>query len=190
MSKETKELNPTKNRDGLKIRRAEAPKPKSRQVKRPKSVRPKRKEQPKGTANSGLLVFPTDRLGITSELKAAMKKVARRVGTDKDTLELVDDTLAILRKHVHDTFKQNNSIVKLKRRGDVDVTEVQEDQEASKTAEEANLSEAEYDPNDRDGDGEVDYNEMRSALKEAGVTPVPRKREEVEAAYAELQEAE
>ena len=189
MSKE-KEINPTENRNGLKIRRAEAPKQKSKQVKRPKSIRPKRKEQKKGTANSGLLVFPTDRLGITSELKAAMKKVARRVGTDKDTLELVDDTLAILRKHVHDAFKQNNSIVKLKRRGDVDVSEVQEDQEASKTSEEANLSESEGNPHDKDGDGDVEYNEMRSVLKEAGVTPVPRKKEEVEEAYAELQEAE
>lgn len=127
---------------GLKVRRQAAEEVKI--VNKPnkmKLVKPKRKSgKIDNMANSALLVFPTDRLGITTEIKAAMIRAGSKVGTDKETLRLIDDTLRILRGHIQARYNENVNKPVLKQRV---VTKVVEDQEDVESSEEASEDETE-----------------------------------------------
>ena len=123
---------------GLKVRRKEDAEVKV--VLKPRKmelVKPKR--QPTKVidyANSALLIFPTDRLGITSEFKGALIRAASKVGTDEKNLELVKEVVDILMKHIEARFEQNTNQEPLKRRdsGEVSTEEVGEDLEDEKAS--------------------------------------------------------
>ena len=53
---------------------------------------------------AALLTFPTDRWGITKDLKKAFITAASRVAGDESKKKLVDDIVAILVKHVDEKF--------------------------------------------------------------------------------------
>lgn len=80
-------------------------------------VKPKRMETP-GTdpANPSNLVFPTDRFGLTTEIRKAVISATRKVGGDKDKVALIEETLRVLRGHVQATYKSTVSRGGLKRR--------------------------------------------------------------------------
>jgi len=115
MSKDKTETE--KGRNGLKVRRAEqaAPQPKAKPRKM-NLVKPKRKSAENNMVNSALLVFPTDRLGLTTEIKTAMIKAASKIGKDADNLKLIDETLRICRGHIQARLKQNQQTPRLKQR--------------------------------------------------------------------------
>jgi len=122
-------------------------------------------------ANSALLVFPTDSLGITTELKAAMIRAGSRIGKDKAALALVQEVLDMGVKHILARFEQNCTSQGLKRRVD---TSPQEEEDAAENAPEAQQS--------------LSYDDMVAALKEAGVKLESRKKADVEAAFNSLEE--
>lgn len=108
------------NKSGLKRRRVQVA---DKVIKKPlpvSMVKPKRKASESNPVSSGSLVFPTDKLGLTVELKAAMIKVASRIGHDEKNMQLVGETLEVLMSHVAARFKQNceNGTRVLKRRSD------------------------------------------------------------------------
>lgn len=116
MSKTTKGLT---NAAGLKRRRVDAAAPTAKPKPRKMDLlRPRRKETNTGPANSALLVFPTDKMGITSDTKAAVIKAASRIGSDKAALKLFKDTMAVLMEHVDAKHKKMGSLPTLKRRVD------------------------------------------------------------------------
>lgn len=80
-------------------------------------VKPKRVETP-GTdlANPSNLVFPTDRFGLTTDIRKAVISATRRVNGDKVKLKLIEDTLAILSEHAKESHKSTVSSSGLKRR--------------------------------------------------------------------------
>lgn len=78
----------------------------------PKKLRPKpaTKQPDKRTAhapsaNPALLTFPTDRWGVTKDLKKALIHVASRVAGDPNKKALVDEVLKILVLHLNAKFK-------------------------------------------------------------------------------------
>jgi len=81
-------------------------------------VKPKRMASP-GTdqANPSNLVFPTDVFGLTTELRKAVIKAAAKVGTDKEKVELVEETIRVLRVHLQSVHKANVANGPLKTRG-------------------------------------------------------------------------
>lgn len=171
MSKKTKDaVHPV---SGLKIRRQTADAVKV--VNKPRKmnlVKPKRQaEKTLDMANSSLLVFPTDRFGITAELKASMIRAASKVGTDKEALKLIDDTLRILRGHVQARYNQNVNKPVLKQRV---VTRVVEEPEVAE--DDSGTAET----------TEVTYADMLAAVLKAKVELPSRKTEDVARAYAEL----
>ena len=128
--------NAVKSRTGLKVRREAAEEVKVvNKPRKMKLVKPRRiKNEVSSLSNPSLLVFPTDRLGITSEIKGAMIRAAGKVGTDKAALDLVDETLRILRGHLQARYKENVTAPVLKARVDTSVKEeVESDQEEAKT---------------------------------------------------------
>lgn len=80
-------------------------------------VKPKRVEMP-GTdlANPSNLVFPTDRFGLTTDIRKAVISAARKVGGDAAKVKLIEETLHVLRKHVQASHKSNVNNGGLKRR--------------------------------------------------------------------------
>ena len=62
-------------------------------------------------SNPALLVFPSDRRGLTTRVKKAMISAASAVGTDEANLKLLDETLEILTKHVHARYNQNAKMI-------------------------------------------------------------------------------
>lgn len=120
-------------------------------------------------ANSALLVFPTDSLGVTTELKAALIRAGSKIGKDKAALALVEEVLSIGVKHIHARFEQNTVSQGLKRRVDTSPVEEEKDAETGSS-----------------GSVTPSYDDMLSALKEADVKPKSRKKEDVEQAYNEL----
>ncbi len=72
-----------------------------------------------GEANTGAnsnptnLVFPTDRWGVTKDLKKAFIYTASRVAGDEAKKQLVDDTLAILLEHLEAKFKVDAKVRKV-----------------------------------------------------------------------------
>lgn len=81
-------------------------------------LKPTRKTTGTNPANSAHLVFPTDRLGITTDIKKAMIKAASKVGKEKDTLDLLEETVRILRGHIQARYKENNDVQPLRRVGE------------------------------------------------------------------------
>ncbi len=84
-------------------------------------VKPKRlSTESTGVGNSGALVMPTDKVGLTVELRAAMLKIASRIGSDEDNLALLDGTYEVLRAHVGARAEQNveNGTRVLRKRSD------------------------------------------------------------------------
>lgn len=74
-------------------------------------VKPRRlPAESQGFGNAGTLVLPSDVSGITLELRAAMLKIASRIGEDKANLTLLDETYAVLRKHVEARAEQNKGM--------------------------------------------------------------------------------
>lgn len=177
MSKETKEYNKNETHEvtGLKIRRSLDAEVKV--VSKPRKmnlIKPTRKaDKPDSMANSSLLVFPTDRLGITTELKSSMIRAASKVGKDESTLRLIDETLKILRGHVQARFKQNTTNAVLSQRV---ITKVLEDAEVEEDALEDEI----------EAPTPISYDDMKAALKEAGIKPKNYKKGTVRKAYADL----
>lgn len=115
--------------------------PKSTKLKRRKAVAPvkavvnkarkmieikrhKQKAECDNPANSSMLIFPTDKLGITGDLKTAYINTASKVGTSKEAMQLIEDTTQILRGHLQARFKQNQARPSLKARKDTRLPEV------------------------------------------------------------------
>lgn len=146
MSDKTKDKVKTKAEDGiltekdahpvsgLKIRRYKAEEVKI--VNKPRKmalVKPRRlKEDTEDIANSAMLVFPTDRLGIATELKAAGIRAASKLGTDDEALALIEEVMGTLLKHMKARVKRNKTSGPLKRRN----SSVVEAPESEETAEE------------------------------------------------------
>lgn len=153
---------------GLKIRRQTADEVKI--VNKPRKmnlVKPTRLPEKSGDfANSSLLVFPTDRLGITREIKQAMIRATSRIGTDPANMELIGKTLDILAKHMQARFDQNKAVQPLKKRVD-NSTEVSAD----------TLEDDDSQPED------VSYADMVATLKELGIKPDSRSKDDVTKAY-------
>lgn len=117
-------MSKQKNKDekhatlGLKVRRSEGPetpvvnKPRKMNLVKPKRLPAKTDE----FANSAMLVFPTDRMGIATGVKAELIRAASRVGGDEDTLAILKETVEIGMKHVEARMKQNQELPKLKQR--------------------------------------------------------------------------
>ena len=183
---ETKEFayDKEKGRNDLKVRREvvaekkEAPKPR----KALELVRNKlRLTDNSNLANPALLEFPTDRLGITREIKKAFFKAGSRIGADKDTLALIDETVRILRGHLQARYKQNVESPRLRQRVDT------RSEVAGSTLPEDEESSVEASKGDTEGNEEnVSYHDMQAALKEADVKPKSRSKEDVEEAYNAL----
>lgn len=57
------------------------------------------------SANAALLTFPTDRWGITKDLKKAMTHLASRIAGDQNKKDLTDEVLKILVLHMNAKFK-------------------------------------------------------------------------------------
>lgn len=98
-------------------------------------VKPKRMEMP-GTdpANPSNLVFPTDRFGLTTEIRKAVIAATRKVGGDKEKVVLIEETLRVLRGHVQAAHKSTVSRGGLKRRtlgGEVESTDTTSKEEES-----------------------------------------------------------
>lgn len=119
-------------------------------------------------ANSSLLVFPTDSLGITTEIKAALIRAGSKIGKDKRALALVQEVLDIGIKHIEARHAQALNRAPLARKVQ-NVPEEEEVQEEEPTV-------------------EVSYDDMLQALTEAGVKPESRKKKDVQAAYDALSE--
>lgn len=80
--------------------------------------------------NSGTLVLPTDKFGLTLDLRKAMLDVASRVGSDEAKAKLVMDTLKVLVEHMEARLSDNKSgalVLKPRRRTDNEVQEFDED---------------------------------------------------------------
>lgn len=58
--------------------------------------------------NPALLVFPTDRYGLTAEVKAAILKSVSRIAGDPVKSKLFDDTMRILLQHKKARFKRDS----------------------------------------------------------------------------------
>lgn len=59
-----------------------------------------KKEAVDHAANASALTFPTDRFGITKDVKKALIVAASRIAGDDRKLELVQEVLAIMSKHI------------------------------------------------------------------------------------------
>jgi hypothetical protein len=162
---------------GLKIRRSTAEDVKIvNKPRKMKLVRPTRlPEKTVDFANSSLLVFPTDRLGITTEVKSAMIRAASKMGKDEKNLALLEEVVGILMQHAKARLTQNAESGPLKRRS---TPEVGQDQEE--------LSEAP--PPESGLIPDVPYEDMQAALKDAGIKPASRTKADIIKAYMELQD--
>lgn len=58
-------------------------------------------------ANPALLTFPTDRFGITKDVKLAITRAASRIGGDEKKLDLFKKTLRILIEHLQLKFEND-----------------------------------------------------------------------------------
>lgn len=67
-------------------------------------------------ADVNTITFPTDKWGLTTELKAACIKLAKRMGTHKDKRELYEATMALLVKHIDAVYEAAGKTEPLKRR--------------------------------------------------------------------------
>lgn len=61
------------------------------------------------SANAALINFPTDRYGITKDLKTAFIRTASRIAGDDNKKELVDKVLELLTLHMNIKFKADQS---------------------------------------------------------------------------------
>ena len=175
MSKDEKKVKPLETYSaGLKRRAAEekevkvVQKPRKMNLVKPKRIPSKTQD----FANSALLVFPTDSLGITTALKAALIRAGSKIGKDEAGLELIKQVVEIGMKHIEARFAQNVDTPVLKRRVD---TSAVEDEAVEEVAE-----------NGEEPAGEVSYGDMVTFLAEKQVKPKSRKKADVEAAYNEL----
>lgn len=113
---------------GLK-RRSAAAAPSTQVVRKPrkmKLIKPRRLDnKTRDYSNSSLLVFPTDKHGITAGVKAAMKTAASRVRGEAD-IKLLKDTLEILVKHAEARHGATQERPVLARRSDRIATAAQE----------------------------------------------------------------
>jgi len=126
---EVKETQPT----ALKRREAKAPaKAKTLKPRKMKLLKPRRIEGTNTFGNAGLLTFPTDRLGLTSETKAALIRAASRMGTDEKNFNLIKETVEILMKHVEARLEQNQEMRVLKPRVDTKAISAKLEKEAAK----------------------------------------------------------
>lgn len=121
MSKQKNKETETKHATlGLKVRRAEAVeapvvnKPRKMNLVKPKRISAKTDD----FANSALLVFPTDRLGVSTEVKGALIRAATRIGKDEAAFAILQEAVEIGMKHVEARMKQNQELPKLKQRVD------------------------------------------------------------------------
>lgn len=60
-------------------------------------------------ANPALLDFPTDRWGITKDIKTAITRAASRIAGDEGKKALVDEVLRILVLHLNAKYKQDHA---------------------------------------------------------------------------------
>jgi hypothetical protein len=68
-------------------------------------------------SNPAMIKFPTDSLGITSGIKKEMIKAGYKIGTGKDTMKLLADTIAICMKHLEARYEESNNFKPLRSRG-------------------------------------------------------------------------
>ena len=99
-----------------------------------KLLKPRRVSGDSTYGNAGLLTFPTDRTGLTTETKAALIRAASRMGTDERNLNLIKETVAILMKHVEARINQNKEQRILKPRVDTKAISAKLEKEAKKAA--------------------------------------------------------
>jgi len=126
------------NREGLKRRRVNA---NDAVVKKPLSIRmvkPRKMKQKADFGSAGTLVFPTDKAGLTVDLKKAMLNIATRIGNDSKNMDILVNTLKVLMEHIEYRAKQNVEVGvrTLRKRSDV-IAEAQakpqeEEQEVAK----------------------------------------------------------
>lgn len=73
------------------------------------SQAPTRVKQYEVGGNAALITFPTDRYGITKDIKTAIIRAASRIAGDPHKKALVDEVLAILSKHVEIKFNADRA---------------------------------------------------------------------------------
>lgn len=80
-------------------------------------VKPKRVEpQSTNKANPVSLVFPTDRFGLTTDIRSAVIAAVAKVGADKAKADLISDTIAVLLEHLEAVKETAQPRAVLKRR--------------------------------------------------------------------------
>lgn len=129
-TKEVKETQPTalKRRSAEPVKAAKVLKPRKMKL-----LKPRRIEGTNTFGNAGLLTFPTDRLGLTSETKAALIRAASRMGTDERNYNLLVETVDVLMKHVEARLEQNKETRTLKPRVDTKALSAKLEKEAEQT---------------------------------------------------------
>lgn len=60
-------------------------------------------------SNPSTIVWPTDRFGLTSQLKRECLSIASRIGGDKDKLDLFHVTLELMLKHIHARYEETKA---------------------------------------------------------------------------------
>ena len=55
------------------------------------------------------LVFPTDRWGLTTELKLSSRDIAARISGSEDKYTLVVDTLKLLLRHIETRYNEDKA---------------------------------------------------------------------------------
>lgn len=69
----------------------------------------KRKQITAVGTNAALIAFPTDKWGVTKDLKKTIISLASRVAGDVEKKKLVDETLALLVEHLNIKFEADNA---------------------------------------------------------------------------------
>lgn len=99
---------------GVPLFKRMAPKAHAAEAPRKERMKPSYKAPTKQRAhavssNPALLTFPTDRFGITKDIKKAMVTTASRIAGDANKKELVEEVLAILVEHMNIKFEQDKA---------------------------------------------------------------------------------
>lgn len=67
---------------------------------------------PEISGNFALLVFPTDKWGLTTDLKAASRHLSGRICGSEDKYQLVIDTLNLLIRHIDARYQEDSERLK------------------------------------------------------------------------------
>jgi len=76
---------------------------------RPSTKNLTKQKKYKTSGNATLITFPTDRYGITKDIKKAVISAASRIAGDQGKMDLVTEVLGILREHIEVKFKQDKA---------------------------------------------------------------------------------